>query len=126
MKLEKENLTTKRDFEIFKSEALKCLKQYGLSRYDVNVTHKKLNGKLVVAECWFDHPSMASRVSLGLHWSDGQNKATEKELKQTAEHEVLELLLSKLCTLINLERYVRSEEIDEERHTIINAIINSR
>jgi len=118
--------TSKSDFKIFKTETLKWLARYGLNRYDVVITHRKLKGKRAVAECWFDHLGMVARISLGKDWSIQADGITEEEIKLSAEHEVIELLLSKLCSLINLERFVREDEIDEERHAIINAIINSK
>lgn len=112
--------TTKEHFKIFKKECAKWIEFFGLKDWEVRYIHEKDYENL--ASISFNVSNGNVVFSLSIHW--GTLKPTIHELKITAFHEVVELLLARLRALARA-RYVTPEEIIEANHAIIRRMENS-
>ncbi len=105
----KTHITTQKDCGIFQKWFLHYREKFGLQSYNIYFSHKKLARSL--AEISSDPHARTSTVTLSIDWKD--ISPTENELRKTALHECLHLLLAKFDTLAR-KRYVSDDELYEE------------
>ena len=108
---------TKKDFEVFKAEAQKWVKAFGLFGWEIHYDYDEDND--CRASCTSNKEAMLSIIALSREWPAYKPKRTE--LKKIAFHEVCELLLAKFRLLAE-DRYVNENELESERHAIIRVL----
>ena len=115
------NLTTEKDFNLFKKESMRWVGIFGLINWEIIFNKDPAEHNL--AECTTIQSAKIATLSLQEDWSDCDQKKDTYTIKKTAFHEVCELLLSKFNALAH-DRHCRAEEIEEERHNIIKVLEN--
>lgn len=110
--------TSKANFELFKKECDKWMDLFGLNGYGKTYVHIN-NGNLAGTQ--YDIMDRWVTFQLGKDWGD--TKPTVFELKSTAFHEVVHLLIGRLGTLAR-SRFVSDSEITEETEHIVRVIEN--
>ncbi len=107
-------MTTKKDFEIFKEECEKWLDYFGLKDWNCYYYHEKLDKD--DAQTIGSINDKQAVIKLNTEWSE---KDDGYELKKTAFHEVIEVLLIKLRCMAEGTYPANEYTIDEECHSII-------
>ena len=110
--------TTAKDFALFKRECKWWIERFGLADWDVMWSHEQ-DDPGTMANCRSDY-AMQATITLNAVWE--ATRPTEKEIKLTAKHEAMELLLAPLAILANA-RYVDRDSIPRESHAIINRLM---
>lgn len=113
--------TTKAHFEIFKKECRYWIQRLGLTDWEIEFKHNN-EDKESFCNC---RPFLLSRsavLTLTKDWEDF--KLTNYLVRRYAFHEVCELLMGRLDHIAEA-RFVRKEEIEEERHAIIRRLENA-
>lgn len=118
----KSTKTSKADFEIFKRECQRCVDMLGLKNWDIDYEHSKCEDGNA-AECCTSYIGQQAVLRLGLERLS--LPCTAQSIKETARHEVLELLLSSFGALNNSRFDVSEGEVDHVRHEIIQRLLNS-
>lgn len=115
---------TKKQFELFKKEALKWLEYFGLKSWSVYFEQKKIEG--CRALCTFNCVGGIATISLGTSWNE-QNKifVTDEIIKRTAFHEVCELFLARLNDMVSQRYNLNEGDVEEEIHRIIRVLENT-
>lgn len=112
--------TTKKDFELFKKEAERWIKEFGLIGWEIDILHEKLDGDSI-ALTKFDTKNRWAIIRLGTDWGEG--KVTKFEVLKCAFHEVCEVLCAKLRIMGN-SKYIDEAEVDEGVHILIRTLEN--
>ena len=118
--LKKDSRTTAKHFKIFKEEAELWISRLGLVDWTVYFSHVE-ECPNTLASMTANIPNRGATINLGLDWS-GEGISVG-QLRETAFHEVFELLLARLSYLGEC-RFLQDEEIPEERHNIIRRFEN--
>jgi hypothetical protein len=111
--------TNKKHFEIFKMEFTKRQKEFGLIGYDSHILHQYIDPN-TVSEIHINQEARNFIVILNTKWEDIE-KVSSTSLKNSALHEVLELLLNKIESFACESK---KEQAREEAHVIIQTLIN--
>ena len=116
--------TTHKHFEIFKEECEKWIKMFGLTNWCVRYYHKKDSDGSTFSQTKYAYSGKAVDVCLNINWpNDIPQSKVAFELKQSAFHEVCEILLYPIRYLAEC-RYLTDSEIDPEIHNIIRTLEN--
>jgi hypothetical protein len=112
----------KRRIELFTNTIYKYLDYFGLKNFRIDI-EKGSND--CYGECNYHITSKTATIKYGISLIENQN-INDNQIKKTAFHEVMELLLSKLSILSYNISYPRTEnEVDEEVHNIIRTMENT-
>lgn len=111
--------TTKADFELFCKECYDWVKYFNLEEYEIVFKHTKIDG--AYADTCTDAQSHQALIRLNVVWPESP---TELTIRQTAFHEVIELLLGRL-RCFSSSRFVLEREIDEAVHGVIMRLQNT-
>ena len=111
--------TTTEQFRFYKSEVKRFLKMWGLVGWDAAIIHKKVD-KFTVTQM---EKHRESRSAVFTYNKTVVDDYTENNVSDSALHEVLELLLDKLESMVC---EAKKDEAREEVHAIIQTIINVR
>lgn len=117
--------TTQKDFNLFKSECQKWIEVFGLKGWRVTFRHANLDNDNS-ARAWNTIQNLEDRVvSIGLcvDWDNDIEGVTDKNIKHSAFHEVMELFLGRMVILAKY-RHSTDSEINEENHNIIRTLEN--
>jgi len=114
--------TTKRQFQLFKSEAQKWLNKFGLTDWHVEFEHAKINPDCNAEVYTPSLPSM--KVLLTLNLEPDREDYPDEEIKETALHEVLHVLFMRFSCLAKW-RYSTELELDEAEHAIVFRLIKN-
>jgi (p)ppGpp synthase/HD superfamily hydrolase len=110
--------TSKAHFRLFDKQISKWLEVFSLgSQWKVFVTHVELMGRSM-AETECDYPGKTATIFLNKVWED--TEVTEKEIDETAFHEVLEIVLDKLDSMAKIS--CQRDKVDEARHDVIQML----
>ena len=110
--------TTAKHFEIFKKECERWQKAFGLLNWEFNFYHSKEDERsIATTEC--DNDNRVAFITLNTGLEDVE--ITNYEIKKSAFHEVMEVLLYSIRYIAE-ERYVNECEIDTEIHNIIRTL----
>jgi len=114
--------TTLKHFALFKKHVHVWLDHFGLKDWEIILSHSiPEDCKGALAACEVDMTSRFCTIYLNPKW----NRATTDELiKNSAFHEVCELLLGPL-DICAKARHITEDEIDSERHGVIARLYNS-
>jgi hypothetical protein len=112
--------TTKRQYKLFTAAIKRLLIKYGLTSWEVAFEHEYIDQRTISTTV----PELSSRIVVfTLNTKFLSPDLTDKELRETAKHEVLELLFHKLEDMVCKSK---AEEAREEVHAIIQTLLNVR
>ncbi len=109
-------VTNNKHFNLFVKSCKYWLEQFGMSDWRVHYEHKNTPENDSLSWVQFNTGSRVAMICLAKDW--GTDKPTDQMIKETAVHEVFELLLAKL-SLAPFNRGVEAEEVEEEIHIIV-------
>lgn len=111
--------TNKKHFDIFKKETLKWIEYFGLKDWEIRLEHATDEENM--AYVLINSVNRFAMIGLSKTWSC---KPSVKELKQSAFHEVLELLLEKIVFTAS-KGSLGDVEIQEAKHDVIRRLENT-
>jgi len=106
--------TTRKQFEVFKSEFLRWYERLGLTEWRVRFHHERLEKGVCACVC-ADCESRLAPVYLGF--------VLDHSIEEVARHEALELLMSEFEDVAR-SRYVRPDDVVQARHAVIRRLEN--
>jgi predicted SprT family Zn-dependent metalloprotease len=109
--------TTKKHLKIFIEECLKWIDFFGLKGWEAEFKHKKSKDSYGGGYLWTN--AMACEIYLSSSWPE---KPTEKQVRNTAKHEIAHLLLRPVVGLAS-EMYSYEGMVESREHEIINKIM---
>lgn len=112
--------TTKKNFELFKKEAERWIKEFGLIGWEIDILHSNIASDHV-AKTNFDACNRWATIRLGKDW--GETKISDFEMRKTAFRETAEVLLAKLRCM-GTDKFVDAREVDEAIHIVIRTLEN--
>lgn len=109
--------TTKKDFELFKSECLRLAKEWGLGDYEYAFFHTRItDGRAAETKRDLEASSMTI-------WLTTDSGGSEKfDVLETAKHEMLHVVLAEMGELAQY-RYVRPNELEAAEHKTVNRLM---
>jgi hypothetical protein len=113
--------TTKEHFRIFQAECEKWIEFFGLYGWNIHYKHTKIEG--CYGQCFYNIVGRVATIELSTDF-DHNHKAILTSVKETAFHEVCELLLAKLRDLSTGKLSSNYDIVDEEIHSIIRILEN--
>lgn len=115
------NKTTKKQFEIFKHEVRRWINVFGLdATWSVHIYHEKLK-EGIIGECSWMYTGKVARISLNTELPKDISQE-EACVEKTAFHEVCELLLAEMQSLINERFGVSVEDKIRASHCVIRTL----
>jgi hypothetical protein len=115
---EKEYKISDDHFALFEYTVASFLDTLSLSDWEVTVKHAPLSGHL--AECYVDTTERACIITLNTVWDS--TKPSDKAIRNTAIHEVFELLFMELRCMA--KESTSADLVQAEIHSIINRLTN--
>lgn len=118
--MERTNKTTKHDFAVFKKEAEKWIKRFGLTDWKIKIEHRDTEDQSIAPSlAWFaaDAEACIASANLSLDWGK-KDGITENELRRCALHEILHIVFSWL-SIYAASRYVPKDCFELEEHKVI-------
>ena len=115
----KKNLTTKKDFALFKRKCKQWLKIFGLMGWDVQFEHGGTDDDSL-AECSAMHEGRLVLLGLASDW--GTDERTPQRMARVAFHEVDELRFAPLADIVadlQTGKMVAQKRIDGAFHELI-------
>jgi len=112
--------TTAKHFKIFKTECEKWLNRVGLKNWCVRYYHQDDGDDGTLASTSYHYGSRVANIYLNRTWNDSI-EVSNYELKQSAFHEVCEILLYPLRYLSE-SRFLAHGDIDTEVHNVIRVL----
>ena len=109
---------TQEHFILFRSECKRQLDRLGLKSWKVYYQFKKLDN--CFGRCQWDFSGRVATITLAMEFPKPFDNL-EQQIKETALHECLELLLSPLTDLAITRGFSR-DEFDKEMHSIIRTL----
>ncbi|KKN32530.1 hypothetical protein LCGC14_0812950 [marine sediment metagenome] len=110
--------TTKKHFGVFKAEANKWIRNFGLTDWNVCFSHTKLEG--IKARCEYNLVGRVATLSLSTTYTDS---IIDYDI-ESAFHEVCELLIIPLESMIEQRYALGVDDVREETHRIIRRLEN--
>ena len=119
----KKIITTANDYKIFKDEVLKWIQKYNLNSWEIIFVHED-DDTGALANVVFDIEARHAIFTLGKDWTIHKGGKSASEIRATARHEVRHLLIGRIYCYA-MSRSITKNEIDEEIHSVINALENA-
>lgn len=110
--------TTKQHFEVFKGECQKWIDILKLDNWDVH--YRWYLDKNSRGSCSTDLDGYVATLELSKEWRN-YDKLTDDDIKQTAKHEVIHLLLARLSQNARA-RYVSSDDLGESEEELVRKL----
>ncbi len=107
--------------EIFRKECFRLHKKWGLTDWELHVDWSAQSCDQTYAECSANLTARTALITLWREWPDDKleaNQITEKNLKQTAKHEMIHVLLAPLAE-VAASRYVSEDEYNAGNHAVV-------
>ena len=111
---------TKTDFETFKKECEKWIKVFGLLDWDVKYQFAEMEG--TAGRCIANYVGCNATIVFSPEFITGELTDKRSHIKETALHEVLELLLYPLTSLTG-ERTFDDGEVTHQTHRVIQRLM---
>jgi len=105
-------------FQLFRAECEKYLERFGLKSWKIYYQFKKLNNYFGNAE--WNLEGRVATITLAIGFPKPFDNL-EQQIKETALHECLEILLAPLTTLAR-DRGFCKQDFDQEVHSIIRTL----
>jgi len=119
--MRKKDRTTGEHFKIFQEEAWYWIQRFGLKGWNIHYTHENTDNESF-ATCAHNVSGRVVTLNLEKDWEDFL--VTERQVRQSAFHEVIHILLARLRWLA-IERAVGIGDVDQEIETIIRTLENA-
>ncbi len=119
--------TTKKHFELFIKECKYWINKFGLRGWCIDYTNERLVDGNKADVSW-KMISRVARINLEPIWGDKDEiykVITDKMIRQTAFHEVCELLLGRLGMMADGKIANTKDATEEETHNIIRTLENT-
>ena len=113
------NKTSKSDFEFFKKWVLFYQKELGLTDWKIYFEHEKADGCMAYINR--DHTGRCCTIGLSKDWK--HHPVSRDQIKTSARHEVLHLLLADLRHAGDI-RQTTDEDFSIAEHSIIRRLEN--
>jgi len=113
---------TKKDFNLFKSECQKWIERLGLISWDIYYEFIDMEDTYGTLSSNYTGRLATIRLSKTFP-KPYENRPLKFEIKRTALHECLELLLSPLNELAS-DRNFSEDDYEKERHSVIRTLEN--
>ena len=113
--------TTAKDFQLFKTECRKWIDFFGLKGWEVHYRHENTD---VLSRAMILFNPIKDRVVviiLALDWKN--DKIDSYAIRRSAFHEVMELFLYPIMSLVNA-RSLMEDEAETEKHNLIRTLEN--
>ena len=120
MKTKKPYKTTAKHFKLFCDTATYWLKRLGVLDYEVEYQHVALEG---LGQTEYDVINRWAEMRLSADF--GKTVPTDREIKATAFHEVIELMMAELICIASSRYGVSGDDIERAKHRIIRQIENA-
>jgi len=123
-------MSKKKNAKVFRKSVKKYSKFFNLQNWEIGVTENPDKSSRLLAQCctWTieSFPDGNGKVCTIYYSRDWiKKKLHKKEIRQTAFHEVCELLLSTLRDYSSQHKYfISPREVDNEVHSIIRILEN--
>lgn len=114
--------TTDRHFKVFESECLKWIEYFGLKGWKVYFFHKKIDEDSR-AQIRVNIKQRVASILLNKQWDE--TPILELHIKQSAFHEVCELMFWRLASMAHGEITSNYASINEETHNLIRIMENT-
>lgn len=108
------------DFTIYQDEVNYWLDIFGLTEWDVDFEWDSENH--ICGACAYDSVAQTATFYLASHYQLPTHRDLEQDIRTTAKHEVLELLLAPI-NLISRGRNFDPDQLESEVHKIINRLL---
>ncbi len=102
--------TTQADLDIFEEEGRYWIEEFGLKDFEVFFIRRKL--AILIASCEADYDGRTAVITLATKWSGKVIELNEENLRFTARHEIVELVLADMWHLI----HASFKSLDEAHH----------
>ena len=109
---------TQKHFQLFKTECEKQLERLGLKSWKVYYEFKSL--KDAFANTQWKYSGRVATITLAIDFPKPFNNL-EAQIKQTALHECLEVLLASVSSMAG-DRHYEQIDFDKEIHTVIRTL----
>jgi hypothetical protein len=113
--------TTNEHFRLFQAECEKWIEFFGLYGWSVHYKHVKIDG--CYGQCLYNTVGRVATIELNTYF-EFAGKPVVTIVKETAFHEICELLLGKLRDLSIGKMSSNYDVVDEEIHNIIRILEN--
>ena len=117
--------TTAKHFAIFKAQVQKELERFGIKNFSVDIAHEQIDGPETFANITWEQQNRWAKIMLNTEWNE---EVTEEQVRLSAFHEVLELLLSPMFYLaLHSDEFANSQRYSmatREQHGIIRTLEN--
>ncbi len=115
---------TLKQFELFKKEALKWLDYFGMKDWQVHFLFKQLKGTR--AQICHTCVDGIATITLNNNWDElDKSMVSNVAIQKTAFHEVCELLLGRLESMVFQRFNLNDGDVEEEMHRIIRVLENT-
>lgn len=114
----KQYKTNTKHYQQFKKYCMQYRKELGLTAYRFYFKHQRIGA---FANCTPNHSGYVATIKLGIDWDD--TPITTSEIKATAFHEVLHVLIGRIRYL-GSERYITEEQIFQEEERVVSTLEN--
>lgn len=111
--------TSQKHLNLFKSECLRLQKAWGLLEWELNFCHDKISS---LASCDARFGSRNAYLSLATEWEDKCYPPTDENIRNTAKHEMLHLLLAPLEDSVN-KRFLTREMASDAGHAVLQRLM---
>ena len=111
--------TTTKHFELFKDECRYWQKEFELSHVRLDFFFKDINNDL--ANCAFYTNDQIAEITLNIKSDKDDNTTVEKIIKRSAKHEMIEVLIGELRSLVS-SPYVTRDEMFAANHRLVGRL----
>ena len=113
--------TTGRQFQLFKTECQRWQKEWGLLEWSLNFEHGKPR-RTEMASCEPCFGSREAYLKLSVDWSDLAHPPTDENVRETAKHEMIHLLIAPLEDAVG-QRYITKEVANDVGHAVLQRLM---
>jgi len=117
----KEHRITDKHYKKYQEYCDAWIKELGLTEWAVDYDRYFLPG--YKASCSTHYTGCLSTLTISDKWETGiKIRPTDKELRKTALHEVLHMLLAKMAADVK-DRSYHKEEVEMHEHEVVNRLV---
>lgn len=111
--------TTKKHFDIFKTECERWIDQLKLDNWKIYYVHRQVNPN-TYATCSTKAGAYVATLFFTDNWDtlDGNHLLIEEHIKDSAKHEVIHLLLARLSDCATSRNYMISDCLEAEEELV--------
>lgn len=116
--------TTKKQYEIFKTECQKWIDYFGLKNWQVYYRHTKIEGAR--AQASFNCVGGIVTLTLNTDWNElSRDFVCDENVRKSAFHEVCEIMFGRMDDMVGQRFGLIEEDVTEEIHRLIRILENT-